>query len=55
LRLTDTDGSGDIACLRLQIPRETQYRDGWIVATSVAGEWEVEHSGSNPTEVDVTN
>lgn len=55
MRLTSTDGSGDIACLRLELPHKTQYRDGWIVATSVDGEWEIAHSDGNPTEINVSN
>ena len=51
MRLTNTTFLTDIACLLIHIPRETQYRDGEIVGSSVDGDWDIEHSGGDPQEI----
>ena len=53
LRLTDTAAEFDIACLRLSIPDPMQVRDTRVTATSVDGEWDINASGSDPTQVEV--
>lgn len=55
MRFTDTDGSGDIGCLRLVVPAQGVVVDADVVATSAPTPWAVTVTGSGPTTLRVSN
>ena len=55
MRLTDTDGSGDIGCLRLVVPAEGKVVSVTVTATSAPSPWVASVSGSGPTTIRVYN
>ena len=55
LRLTDTDGSGDIGCLRMTIPAASTVIDATVTATSAATAWVATRTGAGPTTIRVFN
>lgn len=55
LRVTDTEGSGDIACARIVIGAEFEVLDLGIRGTSAPSAWVVEKGETAPTTVSVRN
>ncbi|MGZ8474915.1 MAG: hypothetical protein ACXWWQ_01635 [Candidatus Limnocylindria bacterium] len=55
MRLTDTDGSGDIGCMRLSIPATFAVVGAVVTGTSADGPWTVTTSGAGPTAIRVFN
>jgi hypothetical protein len=55
LRLTDTDGSGDIACARVIIGPEFEVLGAEVLGTSAPSAWAAEMAGTAPTVVSVRN
>lgn len=55
LRLTDTDGSGDIGCMRMSVPAAFAVSSVAVIATSAASPWTATRSGTGPTAIHVYN
>lgn len=55
LRLTDTDGSGDIGCMRMSVPAAFAVSGVAVIATSADTPWTATQSGAGPTAISVFN